>query len=100
MEATPLEILRRHRTELKGFGVKSLALFGSTVRGEAKPTSDIDILVEFDKPIGLFGFIRLQQRLSEILGRQVDLVTPEGLKPQLRNHILKEISHADQGLEI
>jgi predicted nucleotidyltransferase len=100
MEFTPLEILDRHRTELKSFGVKSLALFGSAVRGEAKPTSDIDILVEFDKPIGLFEFIRLQQRLSDILGRQVDLVTQEALKPQLRKHILEEISHAGQGLEV
>jgi predicted nucleotidyltransferase len=100
MESAPLEILHRHRTELKSFGVKSLALFGSAVRGEAKPTSDIDILVEFNKPIGLFSFIRLQHRLSEILGRQVDLVTQEALKPQLRDHILEEISHAGQGLEV
>jgi uncharacterized protein len=100
MSSTPLEILDRHRAELKKFGVKSLALFGSVVRGEAKPTSDIDILVEFAQPIGLFGFIRLKQRLSEILGRQVDLVTPQALKPQLRDRSLHEASHAGQGLEV
>ena len=100
MKSAPLEILHQHRTELKNFGVKSLSLFGSAVRGEAKTTSDIDILVEFDKPIGLFGFIRLQHLLTEILGRQVDLVTQEALKPQLHNHILEEISHAGQGLEV
>lgn len=100
MAPTPLEILDRHRAELKKFGVKSLALFGSVARGEAKPTSDIDILVEFSQPIGLFGFIRLKRRLAEILGRQVDLVTREALKPQLREHILEEISHAGQGLEV
>ena len=65
MESAPLEILHRYRSELKSFGVKSLALFGSAVRGEAKPTSDIDILVEFDRPIGLFDFIRLQHRLPK-----------------------------------
>ena len=100
MEPELLETLRRHRSELKTFGVKSLALFGSAVRGEARPDSDLDILVEFDKPIGLFGFIRLKHRLSEILGRQVDLVTREALKPQLREHILQEISHGGQGLEV
>jgi len=100
MEPEPLETLRRHRAELKTFGVKSLALFGSAVRGEARPDSDLDILVEFDKPIGLFGFIRLKHRLSAILGRQVDLVTREALKPQLRDHILQEISLGGQGLEI
>ena len=100
MEPELLETLHRHRSELRTFGVKSLALFGSVVRGEAKPDSDIDILVEFYKPIGLFSFIRLKHRLSEILGRQVDLVTREALKPQLREHILQEISHADQGLEV
>ena len=100
MDSTPLEILHQYRPELKSLGVKSLAFFGSAARGEAKATSDIDILVEFDKPVGLFTFIRLKQRLSEILGRQVDLVTQEALKPQLREHILEEISHAGQGLEV
>ncbi len=100
MESTPLEILHQYRSELKSIGVKSLALFGSAVRGEARADSDIDILVEFNRPIGLFSFIRLQHRLSEILGRQVDLVTPEALKPQLREQILEEILHAGQGLEV
>jgi len=100
MESDHLKALRQHRSELKSFGVKSLALFGSTMRGEAKPDSDIDILVEFDRPIGLFNFIRLKHRLSEILGREVDLVTREALKPQLREHILQEISHGGQGLEV
>ena len=71
-------------------GVKSLKLFGSVVRGEARPESDIDILVEFSRPIGLLAFVRLKQRLTELLGRPVDLVTPEALKPPLRDGILHE----------
>jgi len=95
-----LRILERHRDELRRFGVKSLALFGSAVRGELGPESDIDILVEFFRPVGLFSFLRLQYRLAELLGRRGDLVTPQALKPQLRDRILEEASHAAQGLEV
>ena len=76
MTTAPLEILRRHRAELQEAGVKSLKLFGSVVRGESRPESDIDILVEFCKPVGLLAFVRLKQRLAELLGAPVDLVTP------------------------
>ena len=48
--------------------MKSLKLFGSVVRGEARPESDIDILVEFSRPIGLLAFVRLKHRLTELLG--------------------------------
>jgi predicted nucleotidyltransferase len=96
----PLMILRQHRDELKQSGVKTLKLFGSMVRGEARPESDIDILVEFAKPIGLLAFVRLKNRLAEIIGRSVDLVSAEALKPQLRNRILQEVQNAGQGLEV
>jgi predicted nucleotidyltransferase len=89
-----LDILSTHRDELKGFGVKSIALFGSTVRDEARSESDIDVLVEFDCPVGMFAFLRLQHRLEELLGRRVDLVTPAALKRQLRDQILKEAVYA------
>lgn len=97
---SPLEILRHHQKELQEAGVKSLRLFGSVVRGEARGDSDIDILVEFSKPIGLLAFLRLKNRLSELLGRPVDLVTAEALKPRLRDRILSEAQNAGQGLEI
>ena len=90
-----LHILRAHRQELKEFGVKSIAVFGSAARGEARPESDIDILVEFEKTIGLFVFLRLRHRLEELLGRRVDLVTRGALKHQLRDQILKEAVYAD-----
>jgi len=96
----PLEILRRHQAELREAGVKSLKLFGSVTRGEARPESDIDILVEFVRPVGLLAFVRLKQRLSDLLGRPVDLVTPEALKSTLREDILNEAQNAGQGLEV
>jgi predicted nucleotidyltransferase len=87
-------ILATHREELEAFGIRSLSLFGSVVRGEEKSDSDVDILVEFATPVGLFGFIRLKYLLEEILGRSVDLVTREALKPQLRDRILEECVNA------
>lgn len=90
-----LDILRRHQSELQQLGVKSIALFGSVVREEIRPESDIDILVEFGRPVGLFAFFRLQHRLEDLLGKRVDLVTPPALKRQLRDRILKEAVYAE-----
>lgn len=90
-----LDMLNSCRDELHDLGVKSIAVFGSVARKEARPDSDIDILVEFDRPVGLLTFLRLRHRLEEILGRRVDLVTPAALKRQLRDRILKEAVYAD-----
>jgi uncharacterized protein len=95
LQERALEILSKHRHELQQFGVRSIALFGSVVREEARPESDIDILVEFGRPIGLLAFLQLQHRLEDLLGRRVDLVTPAALKRQLRDRILKEAVYAD-----
>lgn len=87
------EALRRlseHREELEGLGVRSLDLFGSLARGDAGPGSDVDLLVQFDKPVGLFHFFRVQRRLETILGRAVDLVMKDAIKRQLRTRILAE----------
>ena len=89
-----LDILRSHRAELKEFAVKSLSLFGSVARDEGTAVSDVDLLVEFDRPVGLFAFIRLQQFLTQLLGCRVDLATPDALKPALRESILKEAIRA------
>ena len=86
-----LRIISEHKKEIEGFGVRGLALFGSVARNEAGPESDVDVLVEFDnRPIGLFEFVDLQQYLESILNVPVDLVTEDGLKPRLREDILKE----------
>ena len=89
-----LDILARHRDELREFGVESLALFGSVSRGEETAESDVDILVEFFRPVGMLAFIRLQLRLAEILGRRVDLVTLKALRPAWRERVLREAVHA------
>lgn len=86
-------LLKRHQTDLYQRGVKSLAVFGSLARGEATPASDIDVLVEFARPVGLFEFIRLKLYLEELIGREVDLVTPDALRPAMRAEILREAVH-------
>jgi predicted nucleotidyltransferase len=71
------------------FPLHGMALFGSTVRGEAGPQSDVDILVDVDGSIGL-GFVTLAERLEAALGRKVDLVSRRALKPALRRLIEQE----------
>ncbi len=71
-------------------GVKSLALFGSVARDEATAESDVDFLVEFDRPIGLFDFSRVRLYLEDILGCSVDMGTPDSLKEYLRDRVLGE----------
>ena len=92
-----LKIIAEHRETLaRDFGVKSLALFGSFVRDEATAASDVDLLVEFDgRPVGLFHLSRTQQYLESILGvPKVDLVLQEGIKPALKERILREAIYA------
>jgi predicted nucleotidyltransferase len=76
----------------KQFKVKEIGIFGSVVRGEEKETSDVDILVEFVEPIGLFKFLELEEYLSDLIGRKVDLVSKKALKPRIGKHILKEVA--------
>jgi len=90
-----LKILKQELPYLKEkFKVKSIGIFGSYVRGEQTKTSDIDILVEFEAPVGFFKFIELEDYLSEKLGAKVDLVTPDALKPLIKPHIMEEAVYA------
>jgi hypothetical protein len=83
--------LAAYREELKEMGVVSLAVFGSVVRNESTPQSDIDLLVEFDRDVGLFHLFEIQHRLEEIIGVQkVDLIQKGAIHPALREHILSE----------
>ena len=88
-----LATLKNQKSMLDEFGVRSIALFGSFAREEAKGSSDIDILVEFNRPVGLFEFARLKLYLEKKLGREVDLVTPDALRKEMRNDILREAIH-------
>jgi len=74
--------------------VKSIGVFGSYIRDEVREDSDLDILVEFSEPIGFFEFIRLENYLSEILDKQVDLISKKALKPVIKEEILKEVVYA------
>ena len=85
-----LKAIRDSKETLTAFGVARLSLFGSFARDEGRDDSDVDLLVEFSRPVGLFEFVRLQRQLGEIVGHPVDLVTPAALKPQLRDRILGE----------
>jgi uncharacterized protein len=89
-----MAILSHHRDELRGLGVKSLALFGSTARNEAGPDSDVDLLAEFERPFGLFQFVEVKEYLESILGCPVDLATADSLHPALRDRILGEAVRA------
>ena len=85
-------ILSSHKADLnRKYFVSNLGLFGSYVRGDQSENSDIDALVEFSKPIGLFHFLRLQEYLEKILGEKVDLVSKNTLKKRIAEHILKEV---------
>jgi predicted nucleotidyltransferase len=84
-------ILREHDAELaQKYGVRSLALFGSVARDEAGPASDVDLLVEFDHPVGYFALFALQDHLESLLGCKVDLGTPDSLKPRIRKRVMGE----------
>jgi len=87
------EVIRRltdHRQEFVRFGVKSLALFGSVVRDEARPGSDVDLLVEFEGQATFDRYMNLKFYLEQLLGCRVDLVTRKALKPRLRPVVEEE----------
>lgn len=79
-----IRVFGQNRTELASMGVASLALFGSTARNEAGPQSDLDLVVEFARPVGLFDFVRLNDRLEAMVGARVDLTLRSTLQPALR----------------
>lgn len=89
-----LRILHEHEAELYAQGVKALYLFGSVARGDQRPDSDVDLLVEFSVPTGYFGLFRLQEYLEGIIGQAVDLVTPGALRQEFRDEVLKEAVRA------
>ena len=85
-------ILRAHLPALRErYAVTSLGVFGSYVRGEQKPKSDLDLLVEFARAPSLFKYIELEDHLSDLVGIKVDLVMKKTLKPHIGRYILAEV---------
>jgi predicted nucleotidyltransferase len=86
--------LKKHKAELENrFNVRKIGVFGSYAREEEANTSDVDILVELNEPIG-WEIVDLKEFLEDILGIEVDLVTLKALKPELSDSILKEAVYA------
>jgi len=78
--ARVIQLLRDNRDYLRAeYGVSRIGLFGSVARGEADESSDVDIIVEFERPVGL-QFVELADYLEDLLGRDVDLLTPAGIQ--------------------
>ena len=87
--------LSDHSAQLKDLGVKKVGIFGSFVRGEQTPESDIDLLVQFEPAKKNFdNFIHLSQLLEDLLQRRVEIVTTEALSPYIGPHILSEVEYA------
>lgn len=86
------EIINRHKKELDAkFKVKRIGIFGSYVRKQQRKKSDIDILVEFKEPVGLFEFMDLEEYLKNLCKKKVDLVSIKALKPRIGKYILDEV---------
>jgi predicted nucleotidyltransferase len=85
-----LFILAHHRDELASFGLRRLALFGSVAREEAGPSSDVDVLVEFEGKASFDRYVELNFLLENLLHRRVDLVTAQSLREPLRSVVEQE----------
>ncbi len=90
-----LKLIQQNRERIKRYGVKRIGLFGSYLRGEQKESSDIDILVEFEKGKKTFdNYIELKFFLEDLFKRKVDLVIAESVKPELRKYIMESVKYA------
>lgn len=94
--AKTLEKVRRERRVMlpelrQRYPIAYLGVFGSWVRGEQREGSDLDLLVDFDGPIDLFAYARLQEEIGRRLGVPVDLVHRPGLKPAIGRNVLREV---------
>ena len=86
--------LNQHKELFRmNYSIENLGIFGSFAREDNTQTSDIDILVRFSQPLGFFKFIELENYLTKLLGRKVDLVTERALKPAIKNDVLREVMY-------
>ena len=75
-------------------GITSLLVFGSVARDQARPDSDVDLIAEFDRPIGYIGLGGAERRLGELLGCRVDLATPGMIREEFRERVFGEAVRA------
>ena len=94
------EILKNilaEREHIKKYGAKKIGLFGSFIRNEQKETSDVDVLVEFEKGMKTFdNYMELKFYLEKLLGCRVDLVIADALKPQIKPHVMREVEYVEK----
>lgn len=92
---TKEEILKILEEELpllrQKYGISKIGLFGSYSRGDQDAESDIDLIVQFERPIGFFKFVAIEEYLKEKLGGKVELVTEDALKQVIRPYVMKEV---------
>jgi predicted nucleotidyltransferase len=88
MNPTITEIGKKMKPVLMKYGIASASVSGSYATGKQTDRSDIDLIVEFDLPIGLLTFARIKRELEEVLGRKVDLIERSALKPRIRKYLL------------
>ena len=86
-----LSLVKAHQPQLQNLGVQSLDLFGCVARNQARPDSDVDFLVEFSRPVGLFGLFEVQYYLESLLDCSVDIGTVKSLCAHLREPVSKDL---------
>jgi predicted nucleotidyltransferase len=88
------KIIQQHKEDLREkYAVKEIGIFGSCARGEQDETSDIDILIELEKPVGIVKFLKLEKHLSFLLEAKVEIVTKKALKPYIGRQVLQEVNY-------
>jgi predicted nucleotidyltransferase len=88
-----ISLIQKNRTDLTKLGVKSLSIFGSVARGEARPDSDVDVLVEFEGATTFDRFMDTKFYLEDLLGCKVDLAVAQSIKPRLKKNIMRDLIH-------
>lgn len=91
-----LHTLRCHSDVLRARGIRHAAVFGSVARGDNRPDSDIDVLVEFDPAarVTVFDYAGIKRYVAALFEQKVDVIDREGLKPQLREAVIRDAIYA------
>jgi len=85
------EVKQKLTPILKEYNISKASVFGSVARDEARPDSDVDLMIELGSPMGMIKYVRMIESMEEKLGRNVDLVTNRSLNEHLRPYVLKEL---------